>query len=137
LNTHNSMSGNTDPVPTDNMDDDPGGPMTDTPHTPTQSDEIEPISATEARAILQAAIAARLGPDWEDDGWIIADRGDYTTRLNRGKINMDFYVDLLGEVTVEENDINPAQEYGRLLASSFIIGSVIIAIVLARIAGAI
>ena len=111
--------------------------MTDTPHTPTQSDEIEPISATEARAILQAAIAARLGPDWEDDGWIIADRGDYTTRLNRGKINMDFYVDLLGEVTVEENDINPAQEYGRLLASSFIIGSVIIAIVLARIAGAI
>jgi len=111
--------------------------MTDTQTPPAQHDDVEPISPREARAILDAAIAARLGPEWEYDGWVVADRGDYNARLSQGKLNVDFYVDLLGEVTVTETDINPAQEYGRLLASSFIIGSVLIAIILARIAGAI
>jgi len=109
--------------------------MNDTP-PPNTNEEIEPIPPAEARAILDAAISARLGAEWEYDGWIIADRGAYNARLSRGKINVDFYVDLLGEVTVAESNINPAQEYGRALAISFIVGSLLVAVVLARIAGA-
>ncbi len=98
--------------------------------------EIEPIAAEEAREILYAAIRERLGETWEQDGeWVLVDGHDYNARFTRGRINIDFYVDLLGKVTVEENEISPGQEYGRLLAWAFLLASLFLALLIARVAG--
>lgn len=100
------------------------------------SGEVEPISAAEARALLETAIRARLGDDWDDDqsGWAVVTRHDYMAQLVRGGHNVTFYVDLLGEVRVEESGITPAQERGRLLAWLFLGGSLLTALAIARIA---
>lgn len=97
--------------------------------------EPESISEAEARDRRDAAIVAHLGPDWQTEGWTLVDGHNYMARLNKGRTNLDFYVDLLGEVEVVESEINPAQESGKLLALTFLIGSVLTAIILARIAG--
>lgn len=93
------------------MMNDPRIPLT--PSTPA-ADPIEPIAPDQARAILDAAIARRCGPDWrdEDSGWVLVTGHDYMARLSRGSINLDFYVDLLGNVTVEEKALSPAQTGG-------------------------
>lgn len=86
------------------------------PHQPDPAGyRIEPIPAHEARAILDAAIADRCGADWqdEDSGWVLVTGHDYMARLSRGSINVDFYVDLLGQVTIEESELSPAQTGGR------------------------
>jgi len=100
-------------------------------------DDIQPISPKQARAILEAAIRERLGDDWQDDedGWVRVTGHDYMARLTRGRVNLDFYVDLLGNVTVEEKRINPGQDSGRLVAWLFLLLSLAIAFLLARIAG--
>lgn len=104
--------------------------------SPTPQD-VEPISPQEARAILDAAIAARLGDNWDDEqeGWTLVSGHDYMARLARGRRSVDFYVDLLGNVIIQENDDNPVQGGGRLLALALLGGSALLALVLARIAG--
>lgn len=99
------------------------------------SDEIELISAEEARRILYAAIQERLGDDWDDEteGWVIVGSHDYMARLTKDDETIDFYVDLLGNVTIDEKNFN--SDNGRLLAISFLIASLLIALVLARVAG--
>jgi len=89
---------------------------------------VEPISAEEARARLAAAIAARCGADWqdEDSGWVLVTGHDYMTRLSKGAVNVDFYVDLLGHVTIEEKPLSPAQTGGRLVL--VVIGGLIVAV---------
>jgi hypothetical protein len=79
------------------------------------TDEIEPIPAEQARVLLEQAIRERLGDDWKDDdsGWTKVTGHDYMARLTKGRVNVDFYVDLLGNVTVETSEINPAQDSGR------------------------
>lgn len=79
-----------------------------------ETDAVEPIPPHEARAILEAAIARRCGPDWqdEDSGWVLVTGHDYMARLSRGSLNLDFYVDLLGNVTIEEKALSPAQTGG-------------------------
>lgn len=101
------------------------------------SEEMQPIPADEARAALEAAIIARLGDNWDDpdDGWTVITQHDYMARLTRGSINLDFYVDLVGNVTVEEKPINPVQSAGRLVAWLLLFFSLIIAFLIARIAG--
>jgi hypothetical protein len=103
------------------------------------SEEIEPIPAEQAREILHNAIRERLGEHWDDEetGWAVISSHDYMARLTRGRKNLDFYVDLLGEVTIEEKDITPAQEQGRLLAWVLLFGSLVIALIVARLTGAI
>ncbi len=98
---------------------------------------IEPIPADEARVILERAIAERLGDDWEDEsvGWVRVTGHDYMARLTRGRVNVDFYVDLLGEVTVETSEISPAQDSGRLVAFVLLLVSAGIAVMLARVVG--
>lgn len=100
-------------------------------------DEIQPIPADEARAILDAAMRERLGDDWEDDedGWVLVTGHDYMARVTRGRTNLDFYVDLLGNVTVEQKEITLPQDSGRIIAWLFLILSLGIAYLLARIAG--
>jgi hypothetical protein len=113
-------------------------PMAD--HSQTQQNEsssaVEPISAEEARLLLETAIRARLGEDWDDDqsGWAVVTRHDYMAQLVREGHNVTFYVDLLGNVTVEEHGITPAQERGRLMAWLFLGGSLLTALAIARIA---
>jgi hypothetical protein len=101
------------------------------------TESIEPITGKEARALLNAAIRARLGEHWDDEeeGWALVTGHDYMARLTKGRINIDFYVDLLGNVTVEEKSIGPAQESGRLYAWLFLFLSLVIALLIAKIAG--
>lgn len=98
---------------------------------------IEPIPADEARVLLERAIAARLGDDWQDEasGWVRVTGHDYMARLTRGRVNVDFYVDLLGEVTVETSEVNPAQDSGRLVVFLLLLVSIGIAVMIARVAG--
>ena len=99
--------------------------------------EIEPIPPEQARAILDAAMKQRLGEDWEDEdsGWLLVTGHDYMARVTRGRRNVDFYVDLLGAVSIEEKEIFPLQETGRMLACIFLMLSLWIAFLLARAVG--
>jgi hypothetical protein len=101
------------------------------------SDDIQPIPPEQAQQILEAAIRERLGDNWQDDdsGWAVVTSHAYMARLTRGRTNMDFYVDLLGSVTVEVREIGPAQDSGRLVAWLLLLLSLAIAFLLARIAG--
>ena len=101
------------------------------------SEEVEPIPPEQARAILEQAMAQRLGAGWrdEDSGWQLVTGHDYMARVTRGRKNVDFYVDLLGEVTVSESEINAAQDSGRTLAWMFLGLSLAIAFLIARIVG--
>lgn len=102
-----------------------------------QGQDLQPISSDQARELLYSAVRERLGEDWDDEqeGWSVITGHDYMLRLNKGRKNVDFYVDLLGNVTIEEDEITGAQENGRLYAVLFIGGSLFIAFVIARIAG--
>ncbi len=97
----------------------------------------EPIPAEQARAILDQAMRERLGADWEDEdsGWQMVTGHDYMARVTRGRVNVDFYVDLLGAVTISESEINPAQDSGRMLSWMLLLLSLGIAFLLARIVG--
>lgn len=100
------------------------------------SEELEPISPQEARDILEAAIRERLGDNWEDvdDGWARISGHDYMARLVRGRYILDFYVDLLGNVRVEQAEENIALQSGRLFALIMLGLSIVIAILIVRIA---
>ncbi len=102
-----------------------------------QANEIEVIPAEEARRRLEQAIRERLGDYWDDEetGWSVVARHDYMARLTRGRTNMDFYVDLLGQVSVEEKEINAGQEYGRIMAWAILLGSVLVAFIIAHVSG--
>jgi hypothetical protein len=99
-------------------------------------DDIEPISPAQARAILYAAIRERLGDQWDDPerGWIMVTGHDYMARLNRGSKNLDFYVDLLGKVMVEESELSGAQGVGRMMVWMLLGLSLAIALLIVRIA---
>ncbi|MCL4248170.1 MAG: hypothetical protein KJ065_08490 [Anaerolineae bacterium] len=101
------------------------------------TDEIEPIAPEAARAVLERAIAETLGDDWrdEDDGWMIISMHDYMARLTRGRVNVDFYVDLLGNVEIKRSPISPAQDAGRMVALTLLALSIAIALMIARIVG--
>ncbi len=98
---------------------------------------VEPINAEQARSLLYQAIRDRLGEHWDDEetGWRLVTGHDYMARLTRGRRNIDFYVDLLGSVTVEEKPISPAQEQGRFNAWLLLIASLLLAFVIAYLAG--
>ena len=54
-------------------------------------------------------------------------------RLTRGRVSLDFYVDLLGNVTIEQGNSAPALETGRLLLIMLLGLSVVIAFLIVRI----
>src|SRR5262245_58525554 len=99
------------------------------------SEELEPVSAEQARAILDQAMRERLGDNWQSDDWVLLTGHDYMARVTKGNRNVDFYVDLLGNVRVEEKEVSPAQGSGRLVAWLILLLSLGIAFLLARIAG--
>jgi hypothetical protein len=95
------------------------------------------ISPEQARLILDRAMRETLGDDWQDEesGWQVITGHDYMARVTRGRVNVDFYVDLLGSVTIERKEINAAQSSGRMLAWTLLGLSLAIAYLLARIVG--
>ncbi|MCA9896149.1 MAG: hypothetical protein KC615_24355 [Anaerolineae bacterium] len=103
-----------------------------------QTDEdFDPIAPELAREAIAAAIDERLGPNWadEDIGWSITYDSDYLVRLTRGKTNLDFHCDLLGEITVEEREISPVQASGRLIAWAVLIATLFVVFAIAQLAG--
>jgi hypothetical protein len=101
------------------------------------TETTEPIAPEKARQILEATIRAELGDHWDDEetGWLVVSRHDYMARLNRGRVNIDFYVDLLGNIDIQRSEINAGQDVGRLIAWTLLILSVIIALMVARLVG--
>jgi hypothetical protein len=101
------------------------------------TDEIEPIPAQEARTILETAIEERLGTDWKNDpdGWVMTSGHDYMARFTKGNKSIDFQVDLLGKISIEEKEAGPEMNTGQLMAWMFLIGSLLVALIIARIAG--
>lgn len=97
----------------------------------------EPIAPAEARAALDRAMSARLGPGWQEEGsgWLLVTGNDYMARVTRGSVNIDFLVDLLGEVSIEEKPLNPAQSSGRLIAWTLMLLALAIVYLLARALG--
>lgn len=97
--------------------------------------EIEPIPPEQAREILEAAIRERLGDEWDDEqtGWVRVSGHDYMARLARGRVAVDFYVDLLGQVTVETSTHNTPGDNLRLVMIILIILSLVIAFMIVRI----
>jgi len=104
---------------------------------PLNDQEPQIVSGPEARVILEAAIRQKLGDRWDDEesGWIQITGHDYMARFTRGQRNVDFYVDLTGEVRIEESEISGAQAYGRFLAWGLLFASLLLAFVIAWVAG--
>ncbi len=77
----------------------------------------EPIEPEQARAILDQAMNERLGEDWQDEysGWLLVTANDYMARVTKRGKNVDFLVDLLGNVSIEEKALSDTQSSGRLI----------------------
>lgn len=104
--------------------------------TPSPTDELDPIPPEQARILLETAIRTRLGEHWDDPetGWVKISGHDYMARLTRGRTNLDFYVDILGNVTVEQSGLSDAQRSGRLVVFVLLGLSVVIALLIVQIA---
>ncbi|MEQ8673119.1 MAG: hypothetical protein RLP44_07015 [Aggregatilineales bacterium] len=100
-------------------------------------EEIDPISAQDARVILESAIEERLGANWKHDpeGWIMVSGHDYMARFTKGDKRIDFQVDLLGNINIDEQDAGPEVYNGQLIAWMILVGSLLVALIIARIAG--
>jgi hypothetical protein len=98
---------------------------------------IKPVPPEEALVILENAVRERLGDDWDDerDGWVVASKQPYMMRLTKGPTNMDFSVDLLGDVTIEEKSVVAGEDAARLVSWAFLLASLFIAFLIADIAG--
>lgn len=101
----------------------------------TSSQEPDIFPAEQARDVLKAAIADKLGDNWDDPqhGWVVVSNHDYMARLNKGRVNVDFYVDYFdGSVRTETSEINSGQDVGRIFAWVLIALVAVITLVLAR-----
>lgn len=96
----------------------------------TTPSEVEPVSPEDARRALDAALAPYL-----DDGWTVLVEHDFMARITRGQQNLDFHVDLLGEVLIEEHGLSPVQDAGRLVAWLLLLVSFLLAVAIASAVG--
>jgi hypothetical protein len=91
---------------------------------------VEPISPAEARQRLEAALDPYL-----QDGWVIRAQHDYMAQLTRGRRNLEFYVDLVGGVTVTEKGLTPGQASGHLIAWVLLLVSFLLVLAIASALG--
>lgn len=96
--------------------------------------EIEPVAPAQQRAAIEVAIIAQLGQDWQRE-WLVVHNASDLVRLNRGKTNLDFQADLLGQVSVIEREANPVQISGQLVAWMVLGASLFVALAIAALAG--
>lgn len=94
------------------------------------------ITPQQARQALEDAIRRHLGDDWQDR-WEIISGHDFMCRLTNGDHTIDFYVDLLGKVTIEEKGRDVMHNAGRIAAWMVLGVSLLLAYTIARIAGVI
>lgn len=87
--------------------------------------DVDLIDAAQAEAILKATIEPYLA-----EGWHLLHEDAYSARLTHGMRNLDVRVDLLGEVTVEETELTPLQESGRLMAWMILMAMLLVAMAL-------
>lgn len=102
------------------------------------TDEPQVIPAEDAKARLRQAIAAELGDDWEADNskWVVVSNTDYMARLNKGRINVDFYVNYFdGEVTVKTSEVHAGVDTGKIFAWMLLGLFTVIILLTARILG--
>jgi hypothetical protein len=92
--------------------------------------DIDPISPEEAEAIMEAALEPYLA-----DGWLIVDRTSYATRLTRGMSNLDVRIDLLGQTQIEESNLTPLQNSGRLVAWVLLLAALLVMLALSSALG--
>lgn len=92
--------------------------------------EVEPVAPEDARQALDEALAPYLA-----DGWTVLVAHDFMARITRGQQNLDFHVDLLGDVRIEEHDLSPVQDAGRLVAWLLLLVSFLLAIAIASAVG--
>jgi hypothetical protein len=97
---------------------------------PTQEVEIEPIPPQEAEKILAEAMKPYLA-----DGWRILNQNAYSARLTRGLRNKDIQVDLLGKVDIQDTNLTPVQDSGRLMAWVVLLAFLLVALALASALG--
>lgn len=86
------------------------------------------------RAAIEVTMRERLGEQWQDH-WILVHDAHDLVRVHRDKINLDFQADLLGVVSVIERPAHPLQLSGRLIALSVLVAFLLLALVIAVIAG--
>lgn len=99
--------------------------------------ELKTISPDEAQARLDHAIRQHLGDDWEDPRyrWIIVSSHNYMARLTDGKRIIDFYVDLLGQITIDERASVTDTDNTRYTIAFVLGASLFVAYLIARFAG--
>lgn len=105
---------------------------------PQQTPPPQVLPPQEAKARLRAAIEAQLGTDWDapNSRWTVVSSHDYMARLNKGRVNVDFYVDYFsGEVRVEVQEVNAGQEAGRTFAWVLLCLGAVLVFVVARVLG--
>ncbi len=73
--------------------------------------DIEPIPPDEAAAIIEPKLQ-----DLQAQGWKIISATDYSARLTRERVNLDVWVDLLGQIEMQEKPLTLLQESGQFLA---------------------
>jgi hypothetical protein len=99
----------------------------------TDQQEPQMLPPEDAKDILENAIADKLGDDWENDKWVVVTNTAYMARLNKGRVNVDFYVDYFsGDVTVETSEVDLGQETGKLFAWMMLGLFAVITLLLAR-----
>ena len=103
---------------------------------PSESHESEPqvIPADQARDLLQQAIVTHLGDDWDqgESAWHVITSHAYMARLNRGRYNVDFYVNYFnGHVDVKMREIHSGQDSGWLFSWIIVLVTAIIVLLLA------
>ncbi len=95
------------------------------------------ITPEEAKARLDEAIRQHLGEDWDDPlhGWTVVSGHNFMTRLTNGKRTVDFYVDLVGEINIEDKPAITTAESGRTAAWVVLGASLLVAYIIARFSG--
>jgi hypothetical protein len=99
--------------------------------------ELQPISPEDAQSRLDQAIRQHLGDDWQDPRyrWTTVSSHNYMARLTDGTRKIDFYVDLLGKVTIEEQTTVTNTDNTRFIIGIIIGTSLFVAYLIARFAG--
>lgn len=73
--------------------------------------DIEPIPPDEAAAIIEPKLQ-----ELQAQGWKIIFANDYSARLTQKQVNLDVWVDLLGQIEMQEKPLTLLQESGQFLA---------------------
>ncbi len=92
--------------------------------------EVDPISPEEARRRLETALEPYLA-----EGWAVVAEHDYMARLTLGGRNLDFYVDLLGNVEMEEKSLSIGQSSGQLVAWLLLLVTFLVVLAIASALG--